>query len=170
MKIRTTIVLATGSLLAATALLAGCSSDSTPSSSTNSASPTRAAESSAAANKESAASGANVDATCKELKKLVNNEKVQALIAGETDGSLASILSIGGELAPMLGDFMSDLPKDAPAAVTDPLMKVGGLLATAVTSGGLTDDELEQLESSTNTVLTWAKDNCGVNVGGGGTE
>ena len=169
MRRRLTVLVAAGAVAAVA--LTGCGGSSSSSSSSSVAPSTAAAAPSTNASQAAPdAGGGDISGTCTEIKKLVGNEKVQALIAGETDGSLSSILAVGEQLAPLLGDFLSDLPKDAPAPVTKELLNVAGLLAGGVTTGSLSDDQLEQLEVSTNSVLTWAQENCGVDVGGGNAE
>jgi len=154
----TTTALLAGGLLAAVALT-GCGGSPTGSTSTATTAPTSSASTDQGSAPASTAAAA--PKSCGEFKKLLGNEQVQALIAGVQDGNIQDLVANGKELAPLLGDFMSDLPSDTPADIKGNLTNIAGLLASGALAGNLSSDELAQLNDNTEAVITWATTVCG---------
>ena len=171
-KMRKSVVLVTGSLLAATALIAGCSSGSSPAASTSSAS-TQPESSSAAPQTPSASAKSLAPGqaeTCAEIGKLLGSDFGQELLAAKDSGDPKQLIATAKEAAPVLLDFVSDLPPGAPEEIKNDIIAIGGRLAEGIATGSLSDESLNEIIKSATNIQQYVEKTCDISVTNNATE
>lgn len=163
---RTSVVLVIGSVLASTTLIAGCSSGSSPAASSTSAS--AALESSSAAPQTASASPKSLAPgqaeTCNEIGKLLGSEFGQELLAAKDSGDPKQLIATAREAAPVLLDFVSDLPPGAPDEIKNDVIAIGGRLAEGIATGSLSNESLNEIVTSATNIQKYVEDTCEISV------